>query len=91
MHYQLDLQFQFLAKLRVEAFAVAVESGSAQSDPSAGGGRRDSPWGQVILAARAGPGLPRQTDLGGPLYLILYSNISFVYIISYYNYTVGPW
>lgn len=30
MHYQLDLQFQFLAKPHVKAFAVAVESFSAQ-------------------------------------------------------------
>jgi len=29
MHYQLDLQFQFLAKPHVKAFAVAVESVSA--------------------------------------------------------------
>ena len=30
MHYQLDLQFQFLAKPHVKAFAVAMESISAQ-------------------------------------------------------------
>lgn len=66
MHYQLDLQFQFLAEPHVEA---SQRSGKrfcsrhkATSDSDAG---RKLTLEWVILAARAGPGLPRQSDLAG--------------------------
>lgn len=51
----------------------------------------NSPWRWVILAAGAGPGLPRQTDLGG---CYIFIHLSF-YLCPYLHHSgddaVGPW